>query len=207
MVSALLFGCGPRTPITMNEVPEPGASTPYGLMAIEVEVADTHKPQLTLKQLGYIDRAVTIHRGGTLVMRMRPGVWQVQVEGTPKKGDVIKLDAKTETKPNLPRGWPKEPLTVTISANKLTSAGRVCAHAGCKADWGYPTDPRLAAWKDVDRYLEVVPPTPPDKKKDDKEPDPKTDGKAPEPSKEAKKPAEPADTPPANDILDPGADP
>ncbi len=155
LTCAVFSGCGSKKLFASYEVPPPGASSPYGLLALDVEAGDTRRPILQFAQTGYIPRHIPVPRDGVVVVRINPGKWKVQVTGSPGEGDVIKFSgpAKASGKARGPRFWPKEPIVVSVVASKLTNGGRLCAHQACKTVWSPFEASQFKAWADARRLV------------------------------------------------------
>ncbi len=158
--------CGSKKLFATYEVPKPGPSMPYGLVAVDVESGDTRRPVLKFARTGYIPRFIPIPRDGVIVARINPGDWDIQAVGSPGAGDVITFDGgKKAAEQAGPRSWPDEPLTITVRASKLTNVGHLCVHRGCKAVWAPNPAPDFKAWEDVRRLVTYAPPKPKPKPK------------------------------------------
>ena len=155
-------GCAGTKMFTQNAVPEPGASFPYGLVALDLETGDTRRPKILMKRTGYIDRYTKVRGDGVVVMRLNPGEWTMQITGNPGEGDVIKFAGrgKAQAKPPAkgPAWWPKKPIEVRVARNRLTWVGRVCAHRTCPTDWSATTNPAVDRWQTVRRLIRLNPP-------------------------------------------------
>lgn len=170
---AIVFsaGCGGKRVMITHEIPEPGVSFPYGLVAFEVEAGDTRRAAIMLEQAGYFTRRVDIGRDGVVVARMRPGTWEVYITGIPGRGgDVIRFGGAAEptpppaeeTDPSRPKKWPEAPITIQVERNKLTLAGKFCAHRGCTTPWiAMNPEPIHDEWMTQGRLLITDAPLPP----------------------------------------------
>ena len=129
----LAVGCAEQKLNVVYEIPRPRAGVPYGWIAIEVEPGDTRNPKLIVKGTAMFTRATDVPGDGVIVVRVPKGKWEIQVTGNPGDGDVIKFGG---AKPGLtggrsPQWFPRKPLVVKVERNRLTNAGRICAHRGC----------------------------------------------------------------------------
>ena len=158
----LLAGCGKEPVVTIREVPMPGVSLPFGLLAFEVELGDTRAARLALTATGYIDRSVPLPNDGVYVVRLPAAEWVIQVLGVPGKSDVVTFDgtATTGTDGGKPKGYPEAPLPATVVKNRLTNAGHICAHRACKDGWSPLDHPNFDPWREADRYEETIPAAP-----------------------------------------------
>ena len=142
-------------------VPRPGATMPYGLLVLDMELGDTTGAELVFTATGYVTRRVKVRADGVIVLRMNRGEWTVQLEGRPGKATVATFNDKKPTKRSGSKlgikQWPTSPYRVTIQRNKLTSGGRICAHAGCTAQWTDFDDPLFDDWMRADRLLLTTP--------------------------------------------------
>ena len=162
VVVSLLLGtaCTPAF-YSASGVPRPGATMPYGLLVLDMELGDTMGAELVFTATGYVTRRVKVRADGVIVLRMNRGEWTVQLEGRPGKATVATFDDKKITKRSGPKlgikQWPASPYRVTIQRNKLTNGGKICAHAGCAAQWTDFDDPLFDDWMRADRLLLTTP--------------------------------------------------
>jgi hypothetical protein len=156
-----VMACGAEPALTIRDVPMPGVTMPYGLLAVDVEVGDTRGARLVLKALGYIDREVPVTSNGVYVLKMQPADWTVQVVGVPGRADVITFGG-TESggeAASKPMGFPPSAVPVTVAKNRLSNAGHICAHRTCKDAWTPFDHPAFPEWERARRYEEAIPPS------------------------------------------------
>ena len=158
----LLLGCGPVETQVTRGIPTPGAGIPYGLLGLETDPGDTVGPRLVLERTGFVPREIRLEGHQTLTLRAAPGKWKVRITGKAGKGEAIRFHDRGAKPPPVGSGgrtsWPSEPIEVQITRNKLTWAGRFCAHADCKAAW-VATEPKaLTPWRETRRLLVHAPP-------------------------------------------------
>ena len=142
-------------------IPRPGATMPYGLLVLDIELGDTTGAELVFTATGYVSRRVPVRADGVMVLRMNRGDWTVQLEGRPGRSKVVTFDKED---PTLKRGskvgikrWPESKYSVTIQRNKLTAGGKICAHSGCASQWSDFDDPMLDEWMRASRLLLTTP--------------------------------------------------
>ncbi len=153
----LVLACGEQRLLVDYEIPPPRAGTPYGYLAVEVDPGETRNAKLIVKGTAMVTRAAEVPGEGVVVVRLPKGKWEIQVTGNPGEGDVIKFGgAKPADAPVAGRGpqwFPKKPIVVRVEKNRMTNAGRICAHAGCKSFWSAAEPPGLEAWAAANRLV------------------------------------------------------
>lgn len=149
--------------MVLNQIPLPERSTSDGVLAVEVEAADTRGATLYLTRSGFIKRRVVLNRNGLVVVRLLPGNWKAHVVGRPGGGRVVRFDGVVKAPKAVGSGltqWPKKSLKFRIVRNALTNGGRICAHSACSTSWTSTRSERFDAWQVVDRFVEYTPPAP-----------------------------------------------
>ena len=149
-------GCGGGLPLqVLSEIPEAGASFPYGMLVLDIETGDTRNATVVFKQIGYIDRQLELQRDGVSVVRIHPGTWRVQVTGDSGSGSVITFAGRQSTAPAArgPSWWPEKPLLLEVRRNHLTDGGRICAHKDCVEPWVAVPRSEHDSWLEMNRLI------------------------------------------------------